>query len=66
MANLQFTKHHARVIAMADFAHNRLSEIHQPVNPHKRYDKNDTTDLYGEVIEWVHETGAYLFGPYSE
>ncbi len=59
-------EHHAKVLAMASMAHDAVAKIQQPVDPHKRYDRNDQNDQYGEVIEWVHETGAWLFGPYSE
>jgi hypothetical protein len=65
MAKQQLTEHHGRVLLMASIAHNRVSDIHADVNPHKRFDRSNP-DPYGEVIEWVHETGAWLFGPYNE
>ena len=54
---------HEKVLLMASLAHNRVRDIHQEVDYHKRFDRNDTTDQYGEAIEWLHETGAWLFGP---
>jgi hypothetical protein len=66
MANQTLSPHQAKVIAMAEVAYNRVSGINAEVDPHKRYNRNDSGDPYGEVIEWVHETGAWLFGPYSE
>lgn len=56
-------EHHARVLDMAKQTVARVSNIHQEVDFHKRFDKNDTKDQYGEAIEWLHETGAWLFGP---
>lgn len=51
------------VLEMAQRTFQKVKDITEPVDVHKRYDLNDTTDRYGEVIEWVHETGAWLFGP---
>jgi hypothetical protein len=59
-------EHHAKVLAMASKTHDAVSNISQTVDPHKRYDRHDQNDQYGEVIGWVHETGASLFGPHSE
>ena len=61
MSNL--TAHQAKVLDMAEQTVARVSDIHQSVDIHKRFDRNDTTDQYGEAIEWLHETGAWLFGP---
>jgi hypothetical protein len=65
MDNEQMTVHQRQVLLMASIAHNRVSDIHVELDPHKRFDRNNP-DPYGEVIEWVHETGAWLFGTYSE
>lgn len=54
------------VLEMAQRTFQKVKDITQPVDVHKRYDLNDTTDRYGEVINWVHETGVSLFGPSSE
>lgn len=53
------------VLEMLRMAHHRVEVLHQPVDFHKRYDRNDVSDPYGSVIEWVHETGAWLFGPFK-
>jgi hypothetical protein len=65
MDNQDSRTHHEKVLLMASLTHNRVADIHQEVNPHKRYDSNDHDDEYGNVIEWLHETGAWLFGPYA-
>ena len=65
MANKQLTEHHGRVLLMASITHNRVADIHAELDPRKRFDRN-SPDPYGEVIEWVHETGSWLFGPYNE
>ena len=57
------TKHHEAVLEMAQMTFQMVRNIQEPVDFHKRYDLNDTSDRYGQVIEWVHETGSWLFGP---
>jgi len=59
-------EHDLRVLAMMHNTHEKVARIATPVDYHKRYDRNDLRDPYGSVIEWVHETGAWLFGPYHE
>tara|TARA_R110002126_G_scaffold117776_1_gene257550 strand:- start:54 stop:266 length:213 start_codon:yes stop_codon:yes gene_type:complete len=54
-----------RVLDMARTIYTKVKDIHEEVDTHKRYSQNDTGDPYGEVIAWTHETGAFLFGPYS-
>ena len=66
MTSQDLRTHQDKVLLMASITYNRVRDIHQEVNPHKRYDSNDQNDQYGEVIEWVHETGAWLFGPFNE
>jgi hypothetical protein len=56
---------HERVLAMAGTVYERVKDIHDVVDPHKRYSQDDSEDRYGEVIAWTHETGAWLFGPFS-
>jgi hypothetical protein len=61
MANRELNEHHERVLLMASITHNRVADIHADLDPHKRFDRN-SPDPYGEVIEWVHQTGTWLFG----
>jgi hypothetical protein len=50
------------VLEMAQRTFQKVKDITEPVDMRKRFDLTDTTDRYGEVIGWVHETGADLFG----
>lgn len=61
MGTKKLTQRHSQVLAMAEVAMNKVSRISDPVDPHKRYDSHDSTDPYGEVIEWVHTTGSHIF-----
>lgn len=51
-----------RVLELIDFSYRYLRLIEDPVDIHKRFDKNDTEDRYGKHIEYVHERGKKLFG----
>lgn len=51
-----------RVLELIDFSYRYLRLIDDPVDVHKRFDKNDTEDRYGEHILRVYETGKKLFG----
>jgi len=50
------------VLRLIDFSYHYLRRIDDQVDPHKRFDKNDTEDRYGEDIVRVYETGKRLFG----
>jgi len=60
------TERDLRVLDMGNQTVARVSGIHQKIDFHKRFDRNDTNDQYGDAIEWLHETGAWLFGPFNE
>jgi hypothetical protein len=39
----------------------KVEKITVPVDPHKRFNRDDLKDPYGRVIEWVHFSGTGLF-----
>ena len=45
---------------MARETRDRVMDIRDDVDIHKRYDSHDDSDNYGKVIEWVHETGRKI------
>lgn len=61
MGTKKLTQTHSQVLAMAEVAMNKVSRINDPVDPHKRYNSQDLADPYGEVIEWVYNTGSHIF-----
>lgn len=62
MANVRtFTKRDERVLKMLRLAANKVGKITEPVDPHKRFNREDLKDPYGRIIEWVHFSGTGLF-----
>jgi hypothetical protein len=51
-----------RVLELIDFSYRYLRLIDDQIDVHKRFDKNDTEDRYGQNILTVYETGKKLFG----
>ena len=51
-----------RVLELIDASYRYLRLIKDPVDIHKRFDKTDTEDRYGEHIRFVYERGEKLFG----
>lgn len=54
------TSREEELLAMAEETRNRVTDIHDEVDIHKRYDAKDSTDSYGKVIEWLHVTGQKI------
>ena len=51
-----------RVLELIDYSYRYLRLIKDSVDVHKRFDKNDTGDRYGNHITYVYLTGKKLFG----
>ena len=60
-ASRRFTNHDEKVLKLIERTSEKVSKIHEPVNPHKRFDQEDYGDPYGRVIEWVYFVGTGLF-----
>jgi hypothetical protein len=56
-----FTKKDAKVLAMLDVTAEKVRKITETVDPHKRFNREDSLDPYGVVIEWLHFTGTKVF-----
>lgn len=62
MTNVRtFTKKDERVLTMLEVAAEKVGKISEPIDPHKRFNREDYTDPYGLVIEWLHWTGSKVF-----
>ena len=62
MANVRtFTKRDERVLKMLRLAADKVEKITEPVDPHKRFNREDLKDPYGRIIEWVYFSGTGLF-----
>lgn len=61
IASRSFTERDVKVISFIELTSEKVAKIHEPVDPHKRFDAEDYRDPYGRVIEWVHFVGTGLF-----
>lgn len=48
-----------QLLKLVEETRQKVSNIHDEVDVHKRYDSRHV-DSYGQVIEWVHETGRKI------
>jgi hypothetical protein len=56
-----FTEQDEKVLKLLENVREKVSAIAEPVDPHKRFNRDDIEDRYGLVISWFHLSGWLLF-----
>lgn len=60
-ATRSFTEEDEKVLKLLENLREKVSAIGEPVDPHKRFNRDDIEDRYGLVISWFHLSGWLLF-----